>query len=161
MGPYQIYPVGVVHINVGDDVVRLNENLEGVIEVFEEFSEALQNIEGFSHLIIVTFLHRIDINGRRVLKVRPRRALEKGVPKELVPEVGVFACDSPSRPNPIGISIVEVLKVDGRFIHVRGIDVFDGTPVIDIKPYTPHRRVEKLNVPNWFSNITKFIGCEP
>lgn len=161
MKTYQIYPVGVVHVNVGDNVVRLNENLEGIIEVFEEFSEALQNIEGFSHLIIITFLDRIDSNGRRVLKVRPRHAIEKGVPKELVPEVGVFACDSPSRPNPIGVSIVEVLKVDGRFIHVRGIDVFDGTPVIDIKPYTPFRRVEKVNVPNWFSNIIKFIGSEP
>ncbi|MCX8188691.1 MAG: tRNA (N6-threonylcarbamoyladenosine(37)-N6)-methyltransferase TrmO [Nitrososphaeria archaeon] len=161
MEAYQIYPVGVVHINVGDDVVRMHENLEGVIEVFEEFSEALYNIEGFSHLILITFLDRIDLRGRRVLKVRLRRAIEKGVPETLVPEVGVFACDSPNRPNPIGVSIVEVLKVKGRFIFVRGLDVFDGTPVIDIKPYTPYRRVEKFNVPGWFSNIIKCIGREP
>lgn len=161
MTSYQVYPIGVVHVNAGDEVVRFSENLEGIIEVFEEFSEALYNIEGFSHLILLTFLHKVDLSGRRVLKVRIRRALERGVPEELVPQVGVFACDSPHRPNPIGVSIVEVLKVEGRFIYVKGVDVFDGTPVIDIKPYTPYRRVEKLTVPNWFSNIVKYIGREP
>lgn len=161
MEGYKVFPIGIVHVNVEDKLVRFSDNLEGVIEIFEEFSEALYNIEGFSHLILITFLNKIDLDGRRILKVRLRRALEKGVPEELVPEVGVFACDSPHRPNPIGVSVVEVIKFEGRFIYVKGIDVFDGTPVIDIKPYTSYRRVEKLYVPKWFSNIVKYIGREP
>jgi tRNA-Thr(GGU) m(6)t(6)A37 methyltransferase TsaA len=150
-----------VHVNVEDKIVRLSKNVEGVIEIFEEFSEGLYNIRGFSHLILLTFLHKIGLESRRVLKVRLRHAIEMGVPEQLVPEVGVFACDSPSRPNPIGVSIIEVLDIEGRFIHARGLDVFDGTPVIDIKPYTPYRKVEMINVPEWFSNITKYLGREP
>jgi len=156
-----IFPIGIVHVNVEDKIVRLSKNVEGVIEIFEEFSEGLHNIKGFSHLILLTFLHKIGLEARRVLKVRLRHAIEMGVPEQLVPEVGVFACDSPSRPNPIGVSIIEVLEIEGRFIHARGIDVFDGTPVIDIKPYTPYRKVERINVPEWFTNITKYLGREP
>jgi len=158
---FKVFPVGVVHVNVEDRVVRCSENLEGVVEVFEEYSQGLTNILGFSHLILLTFLHKVGSTGRMTLKVRLRRAIEGGVPEELVPEVGVFACDSPHRPNPIGLSIVEVLRVEGRFIHVRGVDVFDGTPVIDIKPYTPYRRVEEVKVPEWFSKIVKYLGREP
>jgi tRNA-Thr(GGU) m(6)t(6)A37 methyltransferase TsaA len=150
-----------VHVNVEDKIVRLSKNVVGVIVIFEEFSEGLYNIRGFSHLILLTFLHKIGLESRRVLKVRLRHAIEMGVPEQLVPEVGVFACDSPSRPNPIGVSIIEVLDIEGRFIHARGLDVFDGTPVIDMKPYTPYRKVEMVNVPEWFSNITKYLGREP
>ncbi|MGB9728198.1 MAG: tRNA (N6-threonylcarbamoyladenosine(37)-N6)-methyltransferase TrmO [Nitrososphaeria archaeon] len=161
MNGFTIFPIGVVHVNVEDKIVRFSRNVEGVIEIFEEYSEGLHNIRGFSHIILLTFLHKIGVDARRTLKVRFRHAIEMGVPEELVPEVGVFACDSPSRPNPIGVSIIEVLKVEGRFIHARGIDVFDGTPVIDIKPYTPYRRIEMVNVPEWFSNIAKYLGREP
>ena len=70
-----------------------------------------------------------------------------------VPESGVFASDSPVRPNPIALSILKVMGIEGRFIGVSGLDVFDGTPVLDIKPYTPDRVVKGYKVPYWYKNF--------
>ena len=96
---------------------------EGVIEVAPEFEEGLLDIEGFSHLIIVWVFDRSDgfeLTGRPPTDVRPH---------------GVFATRSPFRPNPIGLTTVELLRRDRNRLHVRGIDMVDGTPVLDIKPY--------------------------
>jgi len=65
-----------------------------------------------------------------------------------LPLVGVFALGSPSRPNPIGLSLVELLKIDKRFLTVKGLDYFDGTPVLDIKPYRSDYRVDTFRVPD-------------
>ncbi len=100
------------------------EDFIGEIEIKEEFEEGLKDIEGFSHLIVVFFFHMIN-KGR--LKVIP--PLDGN-------ERGVFSTRSPFRPNPIGITIVELIERKGRFLRVKGIDMIDGTPVLDIKPYT-------------------------
>jgi tRNA (Thr-GGU) A37 N-methylase len=85
-----------------------------------------------------------------VLTVRPRRWVKLGIGEHELPEIGVFASDSPHRPNPIAVTIVELLAVEGRRLKVRGLDLYNGTPVLDIKPYTFSRRVNGIRVPDWY-----------
>jgi tRNA-Thr(GGU) m(6)t(6)A37 methyltransferase TsaA len=96
---------------------------EGAIEIRPDFSDGLADIEGFSHLYVLWVFHQA---GGYELTARP--------PSDDRPH-GVFATRSPRRPNPIGLTVVELLGRDGRTLRVRGIDMLDGTPVLDIKPY--------------------------
>ena len=98
---------------------------EGTVEVDPEYADGLEGIEGFSHIILLYLFHRSD--GYR-LKVQP--FLDDV-------EWGLFATRYPARPNPIGISVVKLLARDGNRLLVSGIDVLDGTPLLDIKPFVP------------------------
>ena len=158
---FELSPIGIVHTDVKDDTLRQRGSIEGRVEVYPEFVKGLDMLEGFSHLILITFLDKVDTESRKVLKVRFRHLQQAGVPFEILPEVGVFASDSPHRPNPIGLSIIQVVRFEGQNIHVLGLDVYEGTPVIDIKPYTPFRRVDDIRVPDWFSRIVSYIKKEP
>ncbi len=93
------------------------------IVVFPEYIEGLQDIGGFSHIILLCHLH---LAGECALTVTP--------PWDTVPH-GVFATRSPRRPNPISLTVVRLQEVDGNFLHVADLDLLDGTPVLDIKPY--------------------------
>ncbi len=106
--------------------------MEGVLEVLPEFEEGLQDIEGFSHLTVVWVFHRSE-----------GYELVGHCPSDVYPH-GVFATHSPRRPNPIGITVVELLGREGRSLKLRGIDMLDGTPVLDIKPYTSSVPVDQL-----------------
>lgn len=96
---------------------------EGVIEIREDLAEGLADIEGFSHLFVIWVFDR---QKEVVLTVTP--------PNDTRPH-GVFATRAPVRPTPIGLTVVELLRRDGCRLHVRGVDMLDGTPVLDIKPY--------------------------
>ena len=96
---------------------------EGVLEILPEFDVGLTDIEGFSHLYVIWVFDRSE--GFELL----------GIPPADNRPHGVFATRSPRRPNPIGLSIVELLRREGRQLHVRGIDMLDATPILDIKPY--------------------------
>jgi tRNA-Thr(GGU) m(6)t(6)A37 methyltransferase TsaA len=96
---------------------------EGILEVAPEFAEGLLDIEGFSHLFVIWVFDRSE-----------HFALVGTPPSDDRPH-GVFATRSPYRPNPIGLTVVELLRRDGNRLHVRGIDMLDGTPILDIKPY--------------------------
>jgi tRNA-Thr(GGU) m(6)t(6)A37 methyltransferase TsaA len=96
---------------------------EGVLEILPEFEQGLQDIEGFSHLYVIW---RFDRSDRYELLGTP--------PSDDRPH-GVFATRSPFRPNPIGLTVVELLGREGARLRVRGIDMLDGTPILDIKPY--------------------------
>jgi len=105
---------------------------EGILEVLPEYEEGLTDIEGFSHLIVVWIFDRAEaceLFGKCPSDDRPH---------------GVFATRSPRRPNPIALTAVELLRRDGRHLHVRGIDMLDGTPILDIKPYLSNIPEEKL-----------------
>ncbi|HVS30449.1 MAG TPA: tRNA (N6-threonylcarbamoyladenosine(37)-N6)-methyltransferase TrmO [Thermoanaerobaculia bacterium] len=96
---------------------------EGTIDLRAELEEGLLDIEGFSHLLIIWVFDRsegYELTGRPPSDDRPH---------------GVFATRSPYRPNPLGLTVVELLRREGSRLHVRGIDMLDGTPVLDIKPY--------------------------
>jgi tRNA-Thr(GGU) m(6)t(6)A37 methyltransferase TsaA len=105
---------------------------EGVLEVLPEFGLGLTDIEGFSHLIVIwVFDHS---QGFELL----------GTPPSDNRAHGVFATRSPRRPNPVGLTIVELLSRNGTRLHVRGVDMLDGTPILDIKPYLSSVPAEKL-----------------
>ena len=107
-------------------------DVEGVLEVLPEFGLGLTDIEGFSHLIVIwVFDHS---QGFELL----------GTPPSDNRAHGVFATRSPRRPNPVGLTIVELLSRDGTRLHVRGVDMLDGTPILDIKPYLSSVPAEKL-----------------
>jgi len=105
---------------------------EGILEIREEFGAGLTDIEGFSHLIVIWAFDRssgFDLMGTPPSDDRPH---------------GVFATRSPRRPNPIGLTVVELTGRDGRMLHVRGIDMLDGTAILDIKPYLSNVPSERL-----------------
>ncbi|MHB8482811.1 MAG: tRNA (N6-threonylcarbamoyladenosine(37)-N6)-methyltransferase TrmO [Nitrospiria bacterium] len=99
---------------------------EGIVEVFPGFAEGLLHIEEFSHLLIIFVFHK---STQMPLKV---------VPPTQEKERGVFSSRSPHRPNPVGVLTVRLLKRDGNTLYVEGVDLLDGTPVLDIKPYLLH-----------------------
>jgi tRNA (adenine37-N6)-methyltransferase len=107
-------------------------NAEGILEILPEFEAGLADIDGFSHLIVLWVFDRSE--GFELL----------GTPPSDNRPHGVFATRSPKRPNPIALSVVELLRHDGRNLTVRGVDMLDGTPILDIKPYLSNVPPEKL-----------------
>ncbi|MGC9181521.1 tRNA (N6-threonylcarbamoyladenosine(37)-N6)-methyltransferase TrmO [Thermogladius sp.] len=151
-------PIGFVRHGFSDEVVRKSvEGVPGYIEVLPEYADGLLNLEGFSHIIVIAFLHKTSEDNRRVLRVKHRRLCRLGIDIEDLPEVGVFATDSPHRPNPIALSILRVRGIEGRRIHVENLDLFDGTPVLDIKPYDRGRVVQDLKLPWWAEELERRI----
>ncbi len=106
--------------------------MEGTLEILPEYEEGLKDIEGFSHLMVIWVFHHSE--GYELVGKNPTDGLLHGV----------FATRSPRRPNPIAITVVELLRREGGSLHVRGIDMLDGTPVLDIKPYMSSVPEEKL-----------------
>jgi tRNA-Thr(GGU) m(6)t(6)A37 methyltransferase TsaA len=105
---------------------------EGVLEIRAELAQGLQDIEGFSHLYVIWIFDRA---GGPALVAHP--------PSDDRPH-GVFATRSPQRPNPIGLTVVELLGRDGTRLRVRGVDMLDGTPIVDIKPYLSNVPADQL-----------------
>lgn len=149
-------PIGYVRHGYSDDYIRsIMGGVEGYIEVLQEYVDGLVMIEGFSHLIVIAYLDKVGEEARRVLRVRHRRLARLGVRIDDLPEVGVFATDSPHRPNPLALSIVKLLAVEGNKLRVSGLDLFNGTPVLDIKPYEPSRAVKEVETPPWYRELEK------
>lgn len=119
-----------------------HHDAEGMIEILPEFEEALTDIEGFSHLMVVWVFDRsegYELVGKPPSDDRPH---------------GVFATRSPRRPNPIGLTTVELLGRERRSLSVRGVDMLDGTPVLDLKPYLSSVPTEKLRR-GWLAEAEK------
>jgi tRNA-Thr(GGU) m(6)t(6)A37 methyltransferase TsaA len=152
-------PVGVVHTDASADEIR--EHKRGIVsqvEIFPQFEDALDGLEGFSHVIIIAYLDRLRPEQIGPLKVRPKRLLKYGLRLDEIPKVGVFALDSPTRPNPIALSVVPVLRLEGRVLEVSDLDLFDRTPVLDVKPYQSSYRTEGYRVPDWHERLLKKAG---
>jgi tRNA-Thr(GGU) m(6)t(6)A37 methyltransferase TsaA len=123
-------PIGVVHSPFRDvEGVPIQPTaatgIRGSVEVLPELVEGLQDLDGFSHIVLLYHFHLVRESRLTVtpfLDSRPR---------------GVFATRAPTRPNPIGLSIVRLLNVEGNILHVENVDIVDGTPLLDIKPYVP------------------------
>jgi tRNA-Thr(GGU) m(6)t(6)A37 methyltransferase TsaA len=152
-------PIGVVHTTASvKQIKEEHRQVEAVVEVFPEFEEALDGLDGYSHLFILSYLHKLRPEQIGPLKVKPKRAAKRGFKLEELPTLGVFALDSPTRPNPIGLTLVRLLKRRGRKLFVAGIDLFDDTPVIDIKPYQPDYEAKKYSMPKWYLKIMSKTG---
>lgn len=117
---------------------------EAEVSIFPDFCDGLRSISGFSHLIIIYWMHlRNNERDRATLLVFPKK-------HQVEVKTGVFACRSPSRPNPIGLCVVKVLKVEGCILTVKELDAAKGSPIIDIKPYIPKAdSVPNARVPDW------------
>ncbi len=137
MTPITMRPIGHIHspFNETSQVPKglgAKHSQEGELHILPEFEAGLQDIEGFSHLFILWVFDRSD--GCELVGVNPADSLPHGV----------FASRSPFRPNPIGLTVVELLGREGGVLRLRGLDMLDGTPVLDIKPYTSSIPMEKV-----------------
>jgi tRNA (adenine37-N6)-methyltransferase len=121
-------PIGIIHSEFTEQentpIQGIFNTSVGQVEVFPEYAEGLHEIESFSHIILLYHFHRAD--GCSLIQ-KPFLDVTKAR--------GIFAIRHFARPNPIGLSIVELLGVNGNILEIRGVDVLDGTPLLDIKPY--------------------------
>jgi len=128
-GVLELIPVGAIHSSIRKKEDMPLQGVPGTVEIYPDYWKALDGIESNSHLILLCWMHR---GGRDLLVARARKISPD------LPEKGVFALRSPSRPNPISLSVVRLVKKrEGGFLEVDLLDLIDGTPVIDIKPYQP------------------------
>ena len=123
-------PIGIAHsplIHAGSPPFQSTfSQVEGNIEIFAEYREGLTSIEGFSHLILLSHLDRAE----------QCKLLEQPLSDGVIYH-GIFASRHYNRPNPIGISYVGLTRIENGVIHVTGLDLLEGTPILDIKPYVP------------------------
>lgn len=146
-------PIGWVRNPVKEPIHRGWGHVDSVIELDPDLEPALDGIEGFSHLIVLFWLHKVDEQKRQTLKVRPEDRAE-------LPEVGVLATRSQYRPNPIGVTPVRLIAREGYRLKVRGLDAVDGTPVIDIKPLVPWEPKEDVVWPWWMDKLRELVERE-
>jgi tRNA-Thr(GGU) m(6)t(6)A37 methyltransferase TsaA len=149
-----LQPIGIVRNDATEERIREEKrDLEGELEIFPEYEEALDGIEGFSHLFVISYFHKLRPEQIGPLKVKPKRLLKRGYTLEQLPSLGVFSLDSPTRPNPIGLTLVRLLRREGRKLVVAGLDCFDGTPILDIKGYRSGYRPESYEIPDWHTRL--------
>ena len=123
-------PIGIVHSPfLKPDHMPIQPagaaGIKGSVEIFEDFQEGLKDLDGFSHIILLYHFHR-----------------SRGFKLQVVPFMdselrGVFATRAPKRPNPIGLSVVRLDRIEDGVLYIRNVDIIDGTPLLDIKPYVP------------------------
>jgi tRNA-Thr(GGU) m(6)t(6)A37 methyltransferase TsaA len=126
--PITFSPIGVIHSpHVQGKKTPIQpvyaEGIEGTAEIFPEYAEGLRDIEGFSHIYLIYHFHR----------AQPIRLIVKPYLEDAFH--GVFATRTPHRPNPIGFSVVRLVRREANVLHIEDVDVLDGTPLLDIKPY--------------------------
>ena len=119
--------------------------VDASVELFEEYAEGLKDLDGFSHIVLLCHFH---LSKKGSLIVRPYLDTKLR---------GVFATRSPSRPNPIGLSIVRLVKIEGNTLYIKDADIVDGTPLLDIKPYIPNLEERESVKIGWLENkLSKF-----
>lgn len=138
-------PVGVVRTEAVGKEVR-NKKVVSKIVFREDYIEALEGVEEFSHLFVLFWLHEMSDSDRKILKVHPRGRSD-------MPLLGVFATRSPHRPNPIGLTRVKILKIEQNVVTVQGLDAYDGTPVLDVKPFDSWDATEQFKVADWWMKL--------
>lgn len=149
MSEIKYKPIGVIHSPFkeprGTPIQPAGaKGTDGIVEIFPEYAEGLKDIEGFSHIILLYHFH---LSKGPALIAKPYMADETH---------GVFAMRGPNRPNPIGISIVRLVKVEGNMLHIRDVDIVDGTPLLDVKPYVPEFDIREVERIGWLErNVHK------
>jgi tRNA (adenine37-N6)-methyltransferase len=134
---FTLQPIGVIHSPYRDTAsvpkgLGARHDAEGTLEILPEFEAGLTDIEGFSHLFVIWAFDRsqgFELIGRPPADNKPH---------------GVFATRSPFRPNPLGLTVVELLGRNKNILRVHGVDMLDGTPILDIKPYLSTIPAERL-----------------
>ena len=151
----KLRPIGVVYTKGSDADVKEKGDLEGELVIYPEFLEALDGIDGYSHLFVIVYFDRLRPEQVGPLRVKPRGLVRRGFALEELPLLGVLALDSPTRPNPIGLTLVRFVGRESNRLFVQGLDFFNGTPILDIKGYRPQYRTDDYTLPDWFK---KYAG---
>ena len=138
-------PIGHVKTDAVGDALK-DKSAVSQIELKAELVNGLSGIQDFSHLFVIYHLDQVTNEQRKTLRVHPRGRTD-------LPLTGVFATRTMMRPNPIALTLVELLKVEDNILTVKGLDAYDGTPVLDIKPYDTWDCVENPKVPDWWKKL--------
>lgn len=148
---FKLKPIGLVHspFKKKKDIETKKyadsegfESAEGELEIFKEFERGLKDTEGFSHLVVIFAFHK-----SRGFELHTQPYLDHNLR-------GVFATRSPFRPNPIGMTVVKLLERKGNILRVSGVDMLEGTPILDIKPYTTRDQRSPLRL-GWLEDKMK------
>lgn len=138
----QLHPIGVIWTAVPDEeVARRRREMISTIELFAPYEAGLLGIEGYSHLFVLFALHRAAAPSSMTAHPRGDSAQ---------PAQGIFAARGRNHPNGLGLAVVELLAVEGARLTVRRLDAFNGTPLLDIKPYDSYDVVSEPRVPDWW-----------
>ena len=151
MNEIRYKPIGIIHSPFkqprGTPIQPAGaRDIEGTVEIAPEYVDGLKDIEGFSHIILIYHFH-----------------LSKGYSLAVKPYMddqsrGLFATRAPSRPNPIGISMVRLVRVDGNILLIRDVDIVDGTPLLDIKPYVPEFDTPEVEKTGWLEETVNKLS---
>jgi len=149
--PLELKPIGVIHTpwteTQGTPIQPAGAaGITGTVEVFDEYRAGLQDLDGFSHVILLYHFHRSSSFKLTV------------VPFMDTQPHGLFATRAPNRPNPIGLSIVRLDSIEGNVLHVRNVDMLDGTPLLDIKPYVPAFDQQRDVKSGWVDEVNKGVA---
>lgn len=120
--------------------------IKGTVEVFEDYRRGLKDLDGFSHIILLYYFHRSHGFKLRVVPFmdpEPR---------------GLFATRAPKRPNPIGVSVVQLNKIENGVLHIQAVDILEGTPLLDIKPYVPEFDAQVKARAGWLEKTGKAVS---
>lgn len=138
-------PIGYIHRASKEEDVK-DKSLISRIIIRRDLIEALEGIEDFSHVFVLFSMHKVSRKEKQPLKVHPRGRLD-------LPLLGVFATRTAFRPNPIGLTLVELLERKGNILVVKGLDAFDGTPVLDLKPFNSRDMASNARFPEWHKKL--------
>jgi len=149
MADIKYRPIGIIHSPFeGPEGTPIQpagaRGINGSVEVFPQYTEGLKDVKGFSHIILIYHFH---LSGESSLTAKPYMDTESH---------GVFAMRGPSRPNSIGISVVRLVKVEENILRIQDVDIVDGTPLLDIKPYVPEFDIRDVESIGWLEkNVHK------
>ena len=151
MDVIHFHPIGVIHTpfkNPQGIPIQgaLRPDKEGHVEIFPQYRDGLKDVDGFSHLILLYHFH---LSGEHRLVSKP---FLDDTPR------GVFAIRSPRRPNPVGMTVVRLLRIEENVLHIAGVDMVDGTPLLDIKPYIPDIDAHNAEKMGWLGEKMKDAG---
>ena len=142
-----IKPIGIVKTKATGDEIRDKTHLSQIF-LDCELTPALKGITGFSHVFVLFWLHQINSKQRETMKVHPRGRKD-------MPLLGVLATRTNLRPNPIGLTLCELVKAESNVLTVRGLDAYDGTPVLDVKPYDTWDCAPNARMPDWWLKLDR------
>jgi tRNA-Thr(GGU) m(6)t(6)A37 methyltransferase TsaA len=144
---YTLKPIGLIHSPFTDKsrtpIQPSRSQAIGQVEVYAEFAEGLQDVEGFSHIILLYVFHCSSGYALRVMPFLDDQLR------------GLFATRHPCRPNPVGLSVVRLLERRDNVLEIEGVDVLDGTPLLDIKPYVPEFDVRMETHTGWYAHRSR------
>ncbi len=151
MEHFNYQPIGLIHTPhktiEGTPIQPTGaKGVEGIIEVYPEYTDGLTDLAGFSHIYLLYHFH---LSKKYSLTIKPFLDDQ---------ERGLFATRAPSRPNPIGLSVVRLLDVANGKLRIQDVDIIDGTPLLDIKPYVPEFDVCKVDKIGWLGKKTNNVS---